>query len=197
MNETHDSKHAPAPSRRFTASDLGSALALAVSVFALALGAYQTRLMQSQARASVWPFLSIGYTYSSNVDRDAFIWTVNNNGVGPAKVETVRVTLDGKPMHDWQQILVALGADDTSPSMATSSIGGEVIPPNTNRETTIAPIRLNDREVAKLFKAAEHRLGMDICYCSVYDECWVAHWQRSRVEAVDRCDTLGGEAFSN
>ena len=192
-----DADDAPAPARRLTTSDLGSALALAVSVFALALGAYQTRLMQSQARASVWPYLSIGYTYSSNVDRDAFIRTVNDNGVGPAKVETVRVTLDGKPMHDWEQVLVALGAPSTSPSMATSSIGGEVIPPNTNRETTVAPIKLNERDVARLFKAAEHRLGMDICYCSVYDECWVAHWQRSRVDAVERCEALGGDAFSN
>ncbi|HEU4665622.1 MAG TPA: hypothetical protein VFS55_16450 [Dokdonella sp.] len=197
MSERAGDGDAPVRARRVTASDLGSALALAVSVFALALGAYQTRLMQSQARASVWPYLSIGYTYSSNVDRDAFIWTVNNNGVGPAKVETVRVTLDGKPMRDWEQVLVALGAADTSPSMATSSIGGEVIPPNTNRETTVAPIRLNEREVAKRFKLAEHRLGMDICYCSVYDECWIAHWQRSRVDAVERCDAPGEDSFSN
>ena len=79
-------------------SNVGSIVAVAVSVFALALGAYQTRLMQSQARASVWPYLSIGYTYSSNTDKDAFIWTVNNNGVGPAKVESVVLTLDDKPV---------------------------------------------------------------------------------------------------
>ncbi|HEY6940988.1 hypothetical protein [Dokdonella sp.] len=197
MSEQAHRGDTPARVRRLTTTDLGSALALAVSVFALALGAYQTRLMQSQARASVWPYLSIGYTYSNNVDRDAFIWTVNNNGVGPAKVETVRMTLDGKPMRDWEQVLLALGAPSTSPSMATSSIGGEVIPPNTNRETTVVPIRLNEREVAKRFKLAEHRLGMDICYCSVYDECWIAHWQRSRVDAVDRCEALGADAFSN
>ena len=32
---------------------------------------------------------------------------------------------------------------------------------------------------------------MDICYCSVYDECWVAHWQKTRVDAVARCETEG------
>jgi len=189
----------PDPSEResrVTLSNLGSALALSVSVFALALGAYQTRLMQSQARASVWPFLSIGYSYTNGVDKNAFVWTVNNNGVGPAKVESVVLTLDRKPMKTWPEMLAALGVS-TQPSTAMSSIGGEVIPPNTNRETTIAPITVNEREAAKLFKAAEHRFGMDICYCSVYDECWIAHWQQSRVDPVARCEAKANEEFAD
>jgi hypothetical protein len=151
--------------------------------------------MQEQARAGVWPYVSIGYTYSSNVDRDAFIWTVSNNGVGPAKIETVKVSLDGKPVKDWKEALAALGVTDPSPSMATSSIGGEVIPPNTNRETTVAPIRVNDRAIAKLFKEAELRFGMDICYCSVYDDCWIAHWQKPTVDPVERCESPGDDGF--
>lgn len=184
----------PAQPRRISISDLGSALALAVSVFALALGAYQTRLMQSQARAGVWPYLSIGYSYTNNADRNAFVWTVNNNGVGPARVESVVLRLDGKAMKHWAEVFAALGVTG-APSSAISSIGGEVIPPNTNRETTIAPITLNERGAAALFKAAEHRFAMDICYCSVYDECWIAHWQRSRVEAVDGCPAAGADEF--
>jgi hypothetical protein len=174
--------------RRIAMSNVGSIVAVAVSVFALALGAYQTRLMQSQARASVWPYLSIGYTYSSNTDKDAFIWTVNNNGVGPAKVESVVLTLDDKPMKNWEEVFGVLGVTSASLSTAMSSLGGEVIPPNTNRETTIQPIKINERSVAKLFKAAEHRFRMDVCYCSVYDECWIAHWQKARVDPVDRCE---------
>ena len=179
---------------RIRLSNASSGLALAVSVFALGIGAYQTRLMQSQARASVWPYLSIGYSYSSNVDKDAFVWTVNNNGVGPAKVESVKLALDGKPMKLWTDVFAALGVTD-KPSSAMSSINGEVIPPNTNRETTVVPIRLNEREAARLFKAAEHRFTMDICYCSVYDDCWIAHWQKSRVDAVERCEGPGADAF--
>ena len=54
---------APEPARRASLSDIGSAIALFVSVSALAIGGYQTRLMQQQARAGVWPYLSIGYTF--------------------------------------------------------------------------------------------------------------------------------------
>jgi len=28
---------------------------------------------------------------------------------------------------------------------------------------------------------------MEICYCSVYDDCWIAHWQTPKVEAVSAC----------
>jgi hypothetical protein len=122
---------------------------------------------------------------------------VNNNGVGPARVESVRLTLDGKPMRDWNHVLAALGHDGSPPNLGTSSIGGEVIPPNTNRETTIEPIRINDRAIAKLFKDAEHRFAMDICYCSVYDECWIAHWQQSRADGVDRCPVPSSDDFDN
>lgn len=177
-----------APSRLRSRPDLISVLALAVSVFALAIGTWQTRLMQSQARAS-WPYLSIGYTYTSGVDADAFLWTIDNNGVGPALVQSVSMRLDGKPMRNWNEVLVALGSKQRA-NMATTSFAGSVIPPSTNRETTISAIRANDHDVAALFKGAIQRFRMDICYCSVYDDCWVAHWQRWRAEAVDRCPAV-------
>ncbi|MGH8172682.1 MAG: hypothetical protein ACREPX_06020, partial [Rhodanobacteraceae bacterium] len=159
--------------RRSLLSNLTSGLALGVSIFALAIGAWQTRLMQGQARASVWPFVAIGYTYNSNTDANGFVWHVDNNGVGPAKVQTVTLSLDDKPMKHWTDVLEGLGAS-AKINMSTTSLAGDVIPPNLNRETTIEAVRINDRETASLFKAAIARFKMDICYCSVYDECWVA-----------------------
>lgn len=181
---------APAVPSRPSRPDLISMLALAVSVFALAIGTWQTRLMQSQARASVWPYLAIGYTYSNGVDTNGFIWTIDNNGVGPARVQSVKVGIDGKPMRNWDEVTAALGMRERT-STATTSFAGAVIPPSTNRETTIAAIRVHGRELAGLFKDAIQRFNMDICYCSVYDDCWIAHWQRWQVDPVDRCATDG------
>ena len=184
MNETDTSAETRG---RLQMPNVTSLLALAVSVFALAIGAWQTRLMQNQARASVWPFLSIGYTFNSNADADGFVWRVDNNGVGPARIESVAVSIDGKPLRNWREALAALGWTKTL-SSSTSSLHGEVIPPSLNRETTVAAIRVNEREAAALFKAAVDRFRMDICYCSVYDDCWVAHWQVSKVDPAARCE---------
>jgi hypothetical protein len=72
--------------------------------------------------------------------------------------------------------------------VSTTSFSGDVIPPSLNRETAIAAIRVNQADAAKAFKAAVPRFQMDVCYCSVYDECWVAHWQMPKVDAVARCN---------
>lgn len=187
MTTTNDESNASAERRRVTMSSITSGLALAVSVFALALGAWQTRLMQSQARASVWPHLEVGYTYNSNTDQNGFIWRIDNNGVGPARIESVTLALDDKPMKHWRDVLLALGFTGEM-RVSTTSLAGEVIPPSLNRETAIETIRINQRDVASVFKEAVSRFKMEICYCSVYDDCWIARWQTTKVEPVARCE---------
>jgi hypothetical protein len=36
---------------------------------------------------------------------------------------------------------------------------------------------------------------MTICYCSVYDDCWIAHREDPVVQPVPRCDTRGTLQF--
>lgn len=192
---TNDDPNATTPQKRLRISELTSALALAVSIFALAIGAWQTRLMQTQARASVWPHLEIGYTYNSNVDENGFLLRVDNNGVGPARIETIALTFDGKPMHHWSEALAALGFDGAQ-HISTTSLAGEVIPPSLNRETAIEALRVNQRDLAAALKQNAARFAMDICYCSVYEDCWVAHWMKPKPDPVARCEATG-EAFED
>ena len=191
---TNDDPDKAATRKHGRVPDFTSALALAVSIFALTIGAWQTRLMHGQARASVWPHLEAGYTYNSNVDENGFIWHIDNNGVGPARVESITLTLDGKPMKNWKEVLTALGFHGEM-RVSTTSLSGEVIPPSLNRETAIDAIRVNQREAAVLFKEAVPRFRMDVCFCSVYDDCWVAHWQQTKVDPVASCPTAQATEF--
>ena len=205
MHRDDDTEASPdggsrATGRRTRIAELSSALALGVSFLALALGAYQarlmnaqTRLMQQQARASVWPYVSIGYRINDEGQNRGYSWDINNDGVGPARIESVTMTLDGKPVRGWKEIFRALFGD-AAVSATYSQIYGKVLPPNTNRETTIEALRLVDIDQARIFYRAQERLQMSICYCSVYDECWIAQRQESKVQAVDRCDA-GGVQF--
>jgi hypothetical protein len=187
VTESNPDRPTPAPlaQSRFGPTNLSNVLALSVSLLALAIGAYQTRLMQDQARASVWPYLTIGTTYSNDTDDNGFILQVDNVGIGPAKVGSVKLALDGKPQRSWKDVLEAL--DINGANYSTSSLGGDVIPPNLNRETTIGAIRINERKAAERFHDASSRFGLEICYCSVYDECWISRWHRPGVEPVARC----------
>jgi hypothetical protein len=167
--------------QRSRVAQWSSLLALAISALALAVGAYQTRLMQTQARASVWPYVVIGYNYAESGERQGFALHVENNGVGPALVRSVQLSLDGKPMQHWSELFPQLmkhGKFDAT----LANLKGVVIPPSTNRETEIVAIKILDAEAAAAFYGAQDRIKMEICYCSIYGDCWKARWLESQAE---------------
>ena len=199
--EAANSASRSADRRRALIAEFSSVFALVVSFAALSLGIYQarlmnaqTQLMQSQARASVWPYVSIGYRISDEGETLGYTWEINNDGVGPARIESVTLSLDGKPMRTWREVFRVLFGDAAVPA-TYSQIYGKVLPPNTNRETTIEAVRIPTLEQAKIFYAAQNRFEITICYCSVYDECWIAHRQDPKAQPTDRCDTSGTVQF--
>lgn len=200
-SDTSSSSDPRTPRRRSALSELGNLFALAASFLALALGVYQSRLMnaqtqlmQSQTRGSVWPYVSIGYRLSNEGEKRGYTWEINNDGVGPARIESVTMSVDGEPIRNWKEMFGKIFGD--VPVAATySQIYGKVLPPNTNRETTIEAVRILDLEQARAFYAAQGRFDMTICYCSVYDECWTAHWQNPKVDPVEKCEASGSIQF--
>lgn len=192
----------PAPRQRRNLGGAASFVAVALSLFALATSAYQarlmrdqTQLMQVQSRASVWPSLAIGENDVHSSTEDSFTWRVDNNGVGPAKIESVTVSLDGKPYRDWQSVAAVLAPDQPFHA-SQSSINGLVMPPGLNRETTVEMVKLSDPVLARAFHNAQSRFKIEICYCSVYDDCWIANINdRGKTPPVDRCETTGTTQF--
>ena len=188
---------APREQKRARITEVGSLLALATSFVALSLSAYQarlmneqTRLMQTQARASVWPYVAIGYSISDEGENRGYRRQISNDGVGPARIESVTMTLDGQRVGNWRQVFRTLYGD-ADVAATYSKIYGRVLPPSTNRETTIDALVLANMEQAKTLYAAQDRLDMTICYCSVYGDCWIAQGRNPDVKPVARCEKSG------
>lgn len=114
--------------------------------------------------------------------------------MGPARIESVTLTLDGKPLRNWQEVFRAVLGNVSVPA-TYSQIYGKVLAPGTNRETTIKAVHVQDMEQANTFFRAQDRFDMTICYCSVYDDCWIAHSRQPEVQAVARCETTGAIQF--
>lgn len=194
-NESIGESQTNQTARRLRFSEIGSFAALAFSLLALVTAIYQTRLMQSQtelmqvqSRASVWPYISIGFSYFDGGDNPGFTWHVDNNGVGPALIKSVTLTLDGRPIRNWDEVFpILFGHGEARASEV--SINGTVLPPSTNRETTVAAIHIGDLTQARRFYEAHDRFKMSICYCSVYNECWVAKSLEKDKQPVGRCET--------
>ncbi|MGA8276618.1 MAG: hypothetical protein WB784_00245 [Rhodanobacteraceae bacterium] len=181
--------------KRSRMAQWGSLLALTVSALALAVGSYQTllmqrqtRLMQVQARASVWPRIDIGYAYAGSGSNTGFQLRLENNGVGPAIVHWVRVTMDGKAIHHWTEVLSAVMGSGTAHAEFTG-VRNIVIPPSTNRDTVVTALSVQDADIAKKIYDVRDRLDMKVCYCSVYDDCWTASWKKPQPRPTTVCGT--------
>jgi hypothetical protein len=176
-------------------AEIGSVIAILFSVLAVVVSFYQARIAEKQAHASVWPYVTIGQSMYDQGDQKGYRFTVDNNGLGPAVFRSVVVSVDGKPVKNWNQVFDALGVPREVPH-TTSSVHGRVLPPNINRETTIEAIHVFALPEAQTFFAAAPRLRMDICYCSVYAECWIAHFMEPRLDTVSHCEPAGALEFA-
>jgi hypothetical protein len=162
--------------RRSSRRDRLAALASGF-VGALALGAsiYNVYLQRLQVRAQVWPHLEW-----SEADADGFTLNLANTVVGPALVKGIRLTVDGKPVKDWEEAWAALNGDaDFAASPFFKRKDGQTL------HTTMAhrvlgagveihPIQLNSTsEDRPMIGALYRRIRVEICYCSTLEECWI------------------------
>jgi len=182
--------------RKIGWAEIGSAVAVMISLLALFVSFYQARIAEQQAHASVWPYLSIGFNISDEGPGRGFTLQVDNDGLGPALFQSVIISVDGQPKKTWADVCQALGIRGRHFEATSSTLSGRVLPPDTNRETTIAAFHAISAPEANAFYEGYKRLGVDICYCSVYQECWIAHFLQQRVDNVARCDTSGTVQFT-
>ena len=142
-----------------------------VGLLALAVSGYTAHLQRQQLRAEVWPRLSLG---NSNLDPKLLL---SNDGLGPARITAVRVTVDGKPMRLWQDVVEAFGYDRKIAGVIFSSIGSRVVPPD--RMLLEFAVPRPDEPSRAFFKElleGEREFRIAVCYCSVLDECTVARY---------------------
>src|SRR5215510_9458979 len=81
----------PTPASRWSTDRIVSLSAMAVGVCSLFITLYQTYLTREAQSASVLPYLAFGVT-SNN---DGAYLTLRNDGLGPARLESVQVHFKG------------------------------------------------------------------------------------------------------
>ncbi|MBT8078504.1 MAG: hypothetical protein KJO31_07990 [Gammaproteobacteria bacterium] len=151
--------------------------ALLLSLCGLFVAVYEASLMRKSERASVWPFVQVS---PSLTDERIAVW-VQNTGVGPARVQAASLQLNNETVARWSELLEALparGDVDTYESM----LNGRVLPAGSEPEDVFRLLRdgsENNRALAAAFWTLirEGDLDLTVCYCSVYDECWIASLQ--------------------
>ncbi len=161
--------------------------AVMLGVSALSVSIYQSKLMHEQQRMGVWPYLTaLNYDLSD----DHYAFKLHNEGVGPAKIRFVEVSLDGVPQTGWPTLLEKLGLPKTRQSYST--MANRVLPAGVQIEA----LQLYGAEPIQLFRSNLARLGLKLCYCSIYEDCYLYENASSETTtAVEACPATETQVF--
>jgi hypothetical protein len=169
-----------------------AAVATMVAVLAVAVSAYTAYVQRQQVRAQVWPILEV----NSGNEPELRLW-IANKGVGPALIRHVKVSLDGKPITNWNAMLLELyGHGDYFYSQ--DQIGGRVLSPGETLPAFVPRFNAAQHDLWVRFNRDRLRVGMDICYCSTLGDCW---WvisppgQGSKTEEARKCPPPDANSF--
>ena len=183
--------------KRFNPQDYIGLIAVVVATTAALAAIFQTQLMARHQAISVWPYLQmwagIATTESELTDIKPFSFNIANKGVGPAIIETIELRRNGEVISGWHEVfrLIAEENDmDKSTAWATMSEAsieaGEVVEAGEIRWV----VQSEDRQFAMLMGRevyADRSIEVDICYCSLYKECWRLVFPSSRPEEQTSC----------
>ena len=165
------------PKPQFDRSDILSILAVVASLIALGVSIYEARLlrqqsllMQEQQKAAVWPYLEMigNYFYDEKAE---VTYSFKNKGVGPAKIESFKVSVNGNTFSDYNELsgfFKKLMPGAREMSVSYGALGGVIA---ADEEIEVFHLIVGkDRSAYEVVRQLDFKY--EICYCSIYGECW-------------------------
>ncbi|HEY5338968.1 MAG TPA: hypothetical protein VIJ85_12245 [Rhizomicrobium sp.] len=181
---------------------VSTAFAVIVSLISLWAGIGSERANREMVAASSWPLLAVD---SSNVDaegRSVLLFRVTNAGVGPAKVRSFEVFYKGKPYTTAISLIQAccqrdfkrpppFGNEAATGTFITGGTAGNVIRAGETHPFITYGLGTQNGAVWRALNSARNNdMKYRICYCSVFDECWInTVTGRNQLDSapVDKC----------
>jgi hypothetical protein len=167
-----------------------------IAVVALYAALSESSAVRQQTAAAVWPFVQLSIEDSDSGDSADFTLSFTNAGVGPAKIRTMQLIIDGQPIRDWADAVSRLDgqlADNVNRNFITS----RVLSP----DQKVDAFHTNDPPLARRFQEVlgDPENYIIFCYCSIFDECWVADSRKGLQdpESAPQCPDFGEAAFRN
>jgi hypothetical protein len=149
--------------------------ALLVSSLATAASWWQTRVIQQQLSAQVWPYMSV----SETVGPDRFDVDFKNDGLGPAVLRSVLIEVDGKPVGGFVDLLHAV----IGPHLMSRVRHGERLSLDLSTFSPGDVLRageahhvfsLTSKRYAPLLFDKYKRIDFRACYCAIVPgSCWL------------------------
>lgn len=177
--------------KRLNTNLLVAASAVVISLCALIISIQEVRIMRSQQKAAMFPYLSISGLYNG----EGFGLMIYNNGNGLAKVESYQISYKGQVFKDWLQALKLLAPKakniDYNIVKTSGNIRNEMVVPGIRTNLIFLDWTEETRLLEKKFKDIDIR----ICYSSLLQEYWVI--TKDERQQVDSCKIDSDKEFGN
>ena len=169
--------------------------AMFVSVISLFVAVEHGRTMQRMAEANArmveansWPFVEFD-THDLDEQGNAKIRLVlTNQGVGPARIETFELWWKGTPMASpWELLRACCEGATGADTIFTGESAPNILRAGEHKDFFAMSPGSGSSDLFKKLNAERHNITARICYCSVFDECWVSSGLAIRADRVPSC----------
>jgi len=163
---------------------ISTAFAVIISLISLWVAIETERANRQMVAAASWPMLQVGSSSVDDKGDSVILFRVTNTGVGPAKVRSFELFYKKKPMTGAVQLIrtcckpdftrSAPEEEDRKDFFITGGVPGNVI--RAGETDTFMQMGLGTANAAvwrALNTARNNFITYRICYCSVFDECWI------------------------
>jgi hypothetical protein len=141
-----------------------------VAFCSLLLSGYVAYLQREHDRLSTRPIFRLAYFHN---DTGAG-WRIVNSGLGPARIRGFKVFVDDvpqKPVENFSEVIQnAFHLDAQANITFLNPWAGSILPAGLPDE---ALAWLPPGPDADKIEAGQKRISFEVCYCSIYDECWL------------------------
>ncbi len=159
--------------------------AMFVSVVTLLVAIEHGHTMERMADANMrmveansWPFIDFSTHNLNDKGAPEVRLVLTNEGIGPARIETFELWWRGNSMSSPSQLLKACCTPDPGHKQGDPVIGLGLASPRILRagehiDFLSVGLAATAREVFDKFNSERDYIRTRVCYCSVFDECWI------------------------
>ncbi|PXA83223.1 hypothetical protein DMC47_44190 [Nostoc sp. 3335mG] len=168
--------------------------AIFISAVSLVVAIQQSHTERSLVAADTWPYLQRILNNEYDGQRTIAIG-ISNDGVGPAKIKSVEMFYDGKPVTSGIDLLRQCCGLDTGKPIPPQLPGGyesSIVDETVLRAGQDNPmLKFHEAEgtspVVDRLRGSLLKISFKACYCSTLDQCWTSDLRTTAITPVAEC----------
>jgi hypothetical protein len=167
--------------------------ALITSISSIAIAIHHGHIMEKLVQANSIPYMQGGFSNATPERERILSLDLLNRGVGPAHEQSLRVKVGDRYVRSLRELIaVSFGAEQAAEvELALDPIKNEVpkrfIPGGGQQQVFSIPRTDENAEYWDRLNATRESWDVEICYCSVFEDCWQVLGSAADPEPVDSC----------